>query len=62
MITHCGRFNGGSLDSIHEVLTSKFESSSNNTTMYGFQMQTGGARTSMNASANGEVDLELRLG
>lgn len=37
-------------------------SSSNNTTMNGFQMQTGGARTSMNASANGEVDLELRLG
>ncbi|KAG5035979.1 hypothetical protein JHK87_010889 [Glycine soja] len=37
-------------------------SSSNNTTMYGFQVQTGGARTSMNASANGEVDLELRLG
>ncbi|KAG5031670.1 hypothetical protein JHK85_015652 [Glycine max] len=37
-------------------------SSNNNTTMYGFQMQTSGARTSMNASANGEVDLELRLG
>ncbi|XP_061362200.1 uncharacterized protein LOC133305948 [Gastrolobium bilobum] len=33
-----------------------------NTITYGFQMQTSGASTSMNASANEEVDLELRLG
>ncbi|XP_020203115.1 uncharacterized protein LOC109788720 [Cajanus cajan] len=41
------------------------EASSNtntNTVMHGFPMQTSGANTSMNASDNGEVDLELRLG
>ncbi|TKY73938.1 Transcription factor DIVARICATA [Spatholobus suberectus] len=39
------------------------KASSNTTTInYGFQMQTGGASTSVNDSANGEVDLELRMG
>ncbi|KAK7360364.1 hypothetical protein VNO77_02352 [Canavalia gladiata] len=37
-------------------------SSSTNRIMYQIQLQTGGASTSMTASANGEVDLELRLG
>ncbi|KAK7360363.1 hypothetical protein VNO77_02350 [Canavalia gladiata] len=37
-------------------------SSSTNRIMYQIQLQTGGASTSMTASANGEVDLELPLG
>ncbi|XP_027347940.1 uncharacterized protein LOC113859334 [Abrus precatorius] len=45
------------------LVPSNGEASSNTkTNMYGSQMQIGDENTSMNASVNGEVDLELRLG